>query len=121
MKKYIALLLVFMATGSYAQQLVTGTVFDTEGERVIGASVTWKNSTIGTTTDIDGKFEIKPHKGSKELTVSFIGYEPVTLAINSQTKLPLDIKLKPGIELKEVQVTGRKMGLVQNRILHRPL
>ena len=115
MKKYIALLLVFMATGSYAQQLVTGTVFDTEGERVIGASVTWKNSTIGTTTDIDGKFEIKPHKGSKELTVSFIGYEPVTLAINSQTKLPLDIKLKPGIELKEVQVTGRKMGLVQNR------
>ena len=115
MKKYIALLLVFMATGSYAQQLVTGTVFDTDGERVIGASVTWKNSTIGTTTDIDGKFEIKPHKGSKELTVSFIGYEPVTLAINSQTKLPLDIKLKPGIELKEVQVTGRKMGLVQNR------
>lgn len=115
MKKYIALLLVFMATGSYAQQLVTGTVFDTEGERVIGASVTWKNSAVGTTTDIDGKFEIKPHKGSKELTVSFIGYEPVTLAINSQTKLPLDIKLKPGIELKEVQVTGRKMGLVQNR------
>ena len=47
--------------------------------------------------------------------MSFIGYEPVTLAINSQTKLPLDIKLKPGIELKEVQVTGRKMGLVQNR------
>ncbi len=115
MKKYIALLLVFMATGSYAQQLVTGTVFDTDGERVIGASVTWKNSTVGTTTDVDGKFEIKPHKGSKELTVSFIGYEPVTLAINSQTKLPLDIKLKPGIELKEVQVTGRKMGLVQNR------
>ena len=115
MKIYIALLLVLMATGSYAQQLVTGIVFDTEGERVIGASVTWKNSTIGTTTDIDGKFEIKPHKGSKELTVSFIGYEPVTLAINSQTKLPLDIKLKPGIELKEVQVTGRKMGLVQNR------
>ena len=115
MKKYIALLLALVATSSYAQQLVTGIVSDTDGERVIGASVVWKNSAIGTTTDLDGKFEIKPHKGSKELTVSFIGYEPVTLAINSQTKLPLDIKLKPGIELKEVQVTGRKIGLVQNR------
>jgi len=60
MKKYIALLLVFMATGSYAQQLVPELSSIHEGERVIGASVTWKNSTVGTTTDIDGKFEISP-------------------------------------------------------------
>ena len=82
---------------------------------VIGATVAWKNSTVGTTTDVNGKFEIKPAKGSKELIVSFIGYEPVTLSISSATKQPLEVKLKPGIELKEVQVTGRKLGLVQSR------
>lgn len=116
MKIYIALLLALLATSTYAQQPpITGTVSDTEGELIIGASVAWKNSTIGTTTDVDGKFEIKPLTGNKELTISFIGYEPVTLAINSKTAFPIEVKLKPGIELKEVQVTGRKIGLVQNR------
>jgi len=115
MKIYIALLLAIMATSSYAQQSVTGIVSDTDGEHVIGATVAWKNSTVGTTTDVNGKFEIKPAKGSKELIVSFIGYEPATLSISSATKLPLEVKLKPGIELKEVQVTGRKLGLVQSR------
>ncbi|WP_394706807.1 TonB-dependent receptor domain-containing protein [uncultured Bacteroides sp.] len=115
MKKYIALLLVAMATSSYAQQSVTGIVSDTEGEHVIKATVAWKNSTIGTTTDVNGKFEIRPFKGSKELIVSFIGYEPMTMAINAKTAFPIEVKLKPGIELKEVQVTGRKLGLIQSR------
>jgi outer membrane receptor for ferrienterochelin and colicins len=115
MKIYIALLMAIMATSSYAQQSVTGTVSDTDGEHVIGATVAWKNSTVGTTTDVNGKFEIKPVKGSKELVVSFIGYEQVTVKVSSGTVPPLEIKLKPGIELKEVQVTGRKLGLIQSR------
>ncbi|WP_394698931.1 TonB-dependent receptor domain-containing protein [uncultured Bacteroides sp.] len=115
MKIYIALLMAIMATSSYAQQSVTGTVSDTDGEHVIGATVAWKNSTVGTTTDVNGKFEIKSVKGSKELVVSFIGYEQVTVKVSSGTVPPLEIKLKPGIELKEVQVTGRKLGLIQSR------
>nr|WP_321426832.1 TonB-dependent receptor [uncultured Bacteroides sp.] len=107
--------MAIMATSSYAQQSVTGTVSDTDGEHVIGATVAWKNSTVGTTTDVNGKFEIKSVKGSKELVVSFIGYEQVTVKVSSGTVPPLEIKLKPGIELKEVQVTGRKLGLIQSR------
>lgn len=115
MKIFFALLLAFTAMGSYAQQPITGNVTDTDGEPVIGASVAWKNSTLGTTTNPDGKFELKPLKGNKELVVSFIGYESITLEVNSKTELPLAIRLKPGIELKEIQVTARKPGLIQSR------
>jgi len=96
MKIYIALLMAIMATSSYAQQSITGTVSDTDGEHVIGATVAWKNSTVGTTTDVNGKFEIKPVKSNKELVVSFIGYEQVTVKVSSGTVSPLEIKAQTG-------------------------
>ena len=100
MKKYIALLLVFMATGSYAQQLVTGTVFDTEGERVIGASVTWKNSTIGTTTDIDGKFNVTTGMRQPGSSIKPINYLLAFLILTVKDKL-LAIRLLVQETLRE--------------------
>jgi len=38
-----------------AQRTVTGTVTDDRGDAVISATVQVKGTTIGTTTDLDGK------------------------------------------------------------------
>ena len=43
---------------------VTGTIVDNAGDPVIGATIRVKDSQNGTTTDLDGKFEIMTHKGA---------------------------------------------------------
>ncbi|MDE6057475.1 MAG: SusC/RagA family TonB-linked outer membrane protein, partial [Muribaculaceae bacterium] len=53
---------------------VTGSVFDDQGEPLIGATVMVAKSTIGTSTDLDGNFSIKCKPGAK-LVFSYVGYE----------------------------------------------
>jgi hypothetical protein len=51
------LLALMLGFSSYAmaQRTVTGTVTDDRGDAVISATVQVKGTTIGTTTDLDGK------------------------------------------------------------------
>ncbi|MCM1067332.1 MAG: TonB-dependent receptor [Muribaculaceae bacterium] len=51
---------------------VTGTVTDSQGEPLIGASVVLKGSNKGVTTDIDGNFTIQAAPG-QTLTISYVG------------------------------------------------
>ena len=51
-----------------------GSVFDDQGEPLIGATVMVAKSTIGTSTDLDGNFSIKCKPGAK-LVISYVGYE----------------------------------------------
>ena len=71
-----SLLCLLLQTGMvYAQQTATvdGIVVDEAGVPIIGATVKVKNETIGTTTDMDGKFSLKaPVKST--LVVTYIGY-----------------------------------------------
>ena len=57
-----------------AQQMkVTGVVVnEDDGEPVIGASIVVKGTTIGTITDLDGKFELETQKDAK-LIISYVG------------------------------------------------
>ena len=52
---------------------VTGTVTDAQGEPLIGATVLVKGTTLGTSTDLDGKFTLKNVTG-KTLVISYVGY-----------------------------------------------
>lgn len=53
---------------------VTGTVVDANGEPVIGANVTVVGTTLGTITDIDGRFSLNANSSAK-IKISFIGYK----------------------------------------------
>ena len=56
---------------------VTGTVKDANGAPIVGATVSVENSTMGTTTGVNGDFKIAaPANGT--LVVSFIGYKAVS-------------------------------------------
>ena len=75
MKKRVQMLLAFLCIGiglAVAQVTrVTGVVIDADTEEpVIGASVLVKGTTVGTITDIDGKYEINNiPAGSKSLMI----------------------------------------------------
>ncbi len=62
---------------------VTGIVVsDEDGEPIVGASVLVKGTTLGSVTDIDGKFSIGnvPHS-AKTLQISFVGMQTQDIAI----------------------------------------
>ena len=52
---------------------ITGTVVDSKGEPIIGASVLVKGTSNGTITDVDGNFSLNASQGSV-LVVSYVGY-----------------------------------------------
>ena len=52
---------------------MTGIVKDTNGEPIIGANVTVKGQSIGTITDIDGRFVLDAPKNAV-LQITYIGY-----------------------------------------------
>lgn len=84
---------------------VKGTVVDSKGEAVIGASIFERGSkNNGTITDIEGHFSLKV-RSNAVLTISYIGFKPQV--INVEGKSSLNIVLQDNAEvLDEVVVVG---------------
>jgi TonB-dependent starch-binding outer membrane protein SusC len=90
---------------SPVQKIISGKVTDEKGEAVIGANVTVKGTTLGTLTDIDGKFKLTVPDDAKTLTVSFVGYYPQDVTIGSE--MEITIVLVANVQaLTEVVVVG---------------
>lgn len=74
------------------------------GEPIIGANVKIKGQSIGTITDIDGRFVLDASTDAT-LQISYIGY--ASLEMNTGNKKELNIVLKEDTEtLEEVVVVG---------------
>ncbi|BAX78947.1 SusC/RagA family TonB-linked outer membrane protein [Labilibaculum antarcticum] len=102
----LAFLCLFFAASTIAQEKrITGTVYDSsDGTALPGATVVVKGTSIGTTSDIDGVFNINTSENST-LIVSFIGYVTQEVALSGETSVKID--LAPDFaELSEVVVVG---------------
>ncbi|MCM1109660.1 MAG: TonB-dependent receptor [Clostridium sp.] len=89
----------------------TGTVVDSDGEPLIGATVRVDGTQNGAATNIDGVFSLKSVKIGSKLTVSYVGYQPQTVVWKGQ---PLTISMKDDSNvLDEVVVMG--YGVAQKR------
>ena len=62
-------------TVASATRTVTGKVVDPNGDPVVGAMVILQGTTIGSATDLDGKYSITIQKNNAVLEVSSIGYQ----------------------------------------------
>ena len=95
MKRKLMLLLtcLFVGIGLVTAQItkVTGTVISEEdGLPVVGASILVKGTTVGTVTDMDGKFTLSNVPSSaKTLVVSFIGMATQEVAIRQTVNITL--------------------------------
>lgn len=83
---------------------VTGTIVDASGVPVIGANVMVKGTTIGTITDMDGKFTLEVPKGAI-LQISYIGYIDQTVSVGEQNVFNVALK-EDTQRLDEVVVVG---------------
>lgn len=71
---------------------VSGVVLDAEREPIAGASVLIPGSTVGTSTDVQGRYSLTIPNGARELQFNFIGFESQTRPITGST---LNVVMKP--------------------------
>ena len=64
---------------------VKGTVTDVSGELLIGVAVAAKGTTIGTTTDPNGKYSLSGLSGTGTLVFSFIGMKTMEIPIRGKS------------------------------------
>lgn len=84
---------------------ITGTVYDTYKESVIGASVYEKGTTNGTITNVDGGFTLQVENPHTTLVVTYVGYKALEIPLAGKTTLK--ITMEEDMEtLEEVVVTG---------------
>ena len=111
MKKnfYLWILLIFVLgvvlQGTYAQHgAITGFVKDVNGEPIIGASVKVQGTTMGTITDLDGKFTVNASSNAT-LQVSYIGYVTEKIKVGNRSGLTITLKEDSHL-MDEVVVVG---------------
>jgi len=64
-----------------AQGTISGTLLDKKyGDPLIGANVVIEGTSIGTSTDFDGKYQFPAEPGTYTLVASYIGYNDETIA-----------------------------------------
>ncbi len=86
---------------------LSGTVVEAERKNVpvIGASVLIKGTTMGTLTDMDGKFTLPVKKGDV-IQVSFVGYQTQSVVVKDES--PLTILMRDDVQsMEEMVVVGQ--------------
>ncbi len=81
---------------------VHGVVKNAKGELLKGATVIIKGSTIGTSTDEKGEFDLKSVPDNAVLVITMVGYKPFEV----KAKASLLIKMEEAGQLEDVVVTG---------------
>lgn len=83
--------LALLPVAALAQGMVTvtGTVTDQGGDPLIGCTVQLKGSSVGTITDLDGRFKLQAPEG-KTLTFSYIGYKTKEVKAAKTMKVTLE-------------------------------
>jgi len=96
----------FSLQGVFAQTSVTGTVTDADnGGTIPGVNVQVKGTSIGTMTDMDGKYSLQVPEDATALIFSFVGMETQEVAYTGQTVVNVDMKTSAQ-KLDEVVVTA---------------
>lgn len=116
MKNFLLFIFTLMGMVAYGQS-VKGIVLDGEsGEPLIGASVSFVGTTVGTITDIDGSFMLET-EDLRDITISYVGYKTKVVnvdAADGDIDLGLINLSSGGVGLEEVVITGT-MDIVRDR------
>jgi len=92
-------------TSEQQTKSITGTVTDDTNQALPGASVIVKGTTIGTITDMDGKFILKVPESSKTLVISFVGMVQQEIQIGTKTTFNVSLAQET-VGLEEVVAVG---------------
>ena len=93
LKIVLGLLLVLCGAPCFSQAIFKGSIVDYEtGEAIPYATVFLANTTIGASSDEEGKFSLYMPEGNYEVIVRMLGYEGITLTVPSSMVKPQGYK-----------------------------
>lgn len=89
------------------QATVTGLITEEEsGDPIIGATIFWTDLARGTATEADGTFSSRVPTGRHQLTVQYVGYQPLSYEVEVFGNGTLDLQLyRAATDLQEVIVS----------------
>lgn len=112
LKTISSLLLLFIFSTSYGQNLLQGVVKNDQDSPIEGVNIVVKGTTNSSTTDVDGNFSIESKTLPFTIIVQYLGYTTKEIKINELPTVtkPLQITISTGEEkiLSEVVVTSRR-------------
>lgn len=115
--KKIIMFLLFFSFVSYGQEHLKGTIKEKDDrgnfKPLIGANIIWLGTNVGTTTGINGEFDLHRSNESNKLIVSFIGYKTDTLTIINQEYVEVILQSEAR-ELTGVEVVGKQQSSFQD-------
>jgi len=109
MRKLTILLVLLLLGGIQvvlAQKTITGMVTSKEdGSSIPGATVVVSGTTIGTTTDISGKFTLSVPNDAISLHITYVGMKPIDVEIGTSKEISVSLESE-AVSLDEVVVVG---------------
>ena len=85
---------------------IEGTISDRNSKRSLGfANIQLLGTSLGTSSNIDGKYLLRLKKGDYKLVASFIGYKSDTVSLHVNMDIPINFKLsRTSVRLDEITV-----------------
>ena len=103
----MSILVTKRAEASEKPVQVRGRVLDQQGQPIVGASVIVQGTTVGVSTDAQGRFELEvpAPAASRVLEISYLGYETARVAVGSRTRFDVTLR-EAASEIEQVVVTA---------------
>ena len=93
------------AAPSAQPRTITGTIIDEFRDPMPFVTVSIPGTTVGTVTDIDGRFSIAVPSGTTELQASFIGFRTTTVELGTATTISIAMESE-ALTLDQVVIVG---------------
>lgn len=102
----VAVVILLMGFQAKGQRIISGTVTASDtGETLPGVNVVVKGTTRGTTTNIDGDYQIEVQPEDRTLVFSFIGFDNQEIALGTSDVIHVELQIS-STQLDEFVVIG---------------
>ena len=112
MKKIFTILILLIATNSYAQKKynISGYITDkNNGESIVGVNIYCADLSLGVTSNTYGFYSLTLPEGIYEVSFTFIGYQNQVRNFNLNSAITHDVEFElSSVNIQEVVVTGEK-------------
>ena len=112
MKKIFTILLLLIATNSYAQKKYTISGYITDknnGESIVGVNIYCSELSLGVTSNTYGFYSLTLPEGIYDVSFTFIGYQNHVKNFNLNSAITHDVEFElSSVNIQEVVVTGEK-------------